>query len=144
MVQGAAGARSSGLVETRHHADGRRCGSGAATVLLEQAIHRKRPRTGHQQQSDEQEDEGGRALKLVRVGEEGEKGCAVRRQVRDQQTTAPGSLKDASFQPCDVELGRIGDRHHRHHAGLHRIGNHQVAGLRNASSHVQADDQQPL
>ena len=38
----------------------------------------------------------------------------------------------------------VGDRHHRHHAGLHGVGHDQVGGLGDAARHVEADDEDAL
>ena len=52
------------------------------------------------------------------------------------------ALKHAAFETFHGELGGVGDGHHRHHASLYRVADHQVGGLGDATGHVQADYQQ--
>src|ERR1035437_6447538 len=40
----------------------------------------------------------------------------------------------------EVELGRVGDAHHGHRAGLDRVGDHEIGYVRNGAGHVQRDD----
>jgi uncharacterized protein (TIGR03435 family) len=60
--------------------------------------------------------------------------------VRRRRTAASGSdvRLVAAFQLAhQVELRRVGDRHHGHHAGLHRIADDEIGGIGNAAGHVQ-------
>jgi predicted NACHT family NTPase len=54
------------------------------------------------------------------------------------------SSEVSSRQPCHVELGCVGYGHDRHDAGLNRVGDDEIGGLRDAAGHVQADHQQAL
>src|SRR5665811_1780152 len=40
----------------------------------------------------------------------------------------------------EVELGRVGDAHHGHCAGLNRVGDDEIGYARNGAGHVQRDD----
>ena len=53
-------------------------------------------------------------------------------------------LEHAALQALDGEARRVGHRHHRHHAGLHGIGDDEVGGVGDAAGHVQADHEQAL
>src|SRR5664280_1454711 len=49
-------------------------------------------------------------------------------------------LVASALLPGEVELGRVGDAHHGHRAGLDRVGDHEIGYVWNGAGHVQRDD----
>src|SRR6266849_9928983 len=75
---------------------------------------------------------------------------AVSRPIRTRRTTSFShathtwpSLEAAATHVLDRELRRVSDQHHRHHACLHGVADHDVCGLRYGARHARAEHQDP-
>src|ERR1035437_9940745 len=61
-------------------------------------------------------------------------------EARPGAAGGPAWLVAPAFLAGEVELGRVGDAHDGHRAGLDGIGHDEVGYFRNGPGHVQADD----